>query len=411
MSDRPKESILHVDMDAFYASVEVREDPSLAGKPVAVGGGGPRGVVMAASYEARAFGVHSAMPGVRARRLCPNLIFVPPNFTMYRAESDQILQILFSFTPLVEQISLDEAFLDVGGSIRLFGEPVAIAEKIRARIRSERRLICSVGVAPNKFLAKLASQRAKPDGVVHVPADRIHEFIDPLPADALWGVGEQTAAALERLGVRTVGDISALPPGVLERAFGAGPAAHLTALAVGEDDRAVVPYEPTKQISAEQTFERDLDAPEHIRREVLRLADRVAQRLRSGGLSARTVTIKVRFSDFKTITRSRTLPAPTDVAARIYAAARDLYASLRLHRPRVRLLGVAASGLVAGRGPEQLRIGERPDRWGAADRAADRLRERYGGDTVERAAVAQPRPRPTRRAKTRDGRPEDEGGS
>jgi len=212
---RPAEPILHVDMDAFYASVEVREDPSLAGKPVAVGGGGARGVVMAASYEARAFGVHSAMPGVRARRLCPGLIFVPPNFTLYRAESDQILQILFSFTPVVEQISLDEAFLDIGGSTRLFGEPVAIAEKIRARVRSERSLVCSVGVAPNKFLAKLASQHAKPDGVVHVPAAAIHQFLDPLPCSALWGVGEQTAAALDRLGVRTVGDIVALPDGVL----------------------------------------------------------------------------------------------------------------------------------------------------------------------------------------------------
>ena len=391
------EPILHVDMDAFYASVEVREDQSLAGKPVAVGGGGPRGVVMAASYEARAFGVHSAMPGVRARRLCPNLIFVPPNFTLYRAESDLILQILFSFTPLVEQISLDEAFLDVTGSARLLGDGVEIARGIRREMAAELELSCSVGVAPNKFLAKLASQHAKPDGVVHVPAEKIHEFLDPLPCGALWGVGEQTEAALDRLGVRTVGDIVALPDGVLERAFGPGPAAHLLALAKGEDDRAVVPYEPAKQVSAEQTFERDLDALEHIRRELLRLSDRVAQRLRSGGHSARTVTIKVRFSDFKTITRSRTLPAPTDGAAKIYAAARDLYASLRLHRPRIRLLGVAASGLVAGSGPEQLRIGERPDRWGAADRAVDRLRERYGGDTVERAAVAQPRPRAARR--------------
>ena len=381
-------------MDAFYASVEVREDPSLAGKPVAVGGGGPRGVVMAASYEARKFGVHSAMPGVRARRLCPDLIFVRPNFDLYRIESDAVLQILFSFTPIVEQISLDEAFLDVGGSIRLFGDPVVIGEKIRARVRAERALACSVGVAPNKFLAKLASERAKPDGLVHVPAGGVREFIEPLPPRALWGVGEQTAGALERLGVRTVGDIVALPDGVLERAFGAGPAAHLLALSKGEDDRHVVPYEPAKQISAEQTFERDLDAPDHIRREVLRLADRVAQRLRSSGSSARTVTIKVRFSDFKTITRSRTLSAPTDGAAKIYAAARDLYAALRLHRPRIRLLGVAASGLVAGGGPEQLKIGERPDRWGAADRAVDRLRERYGGDPVERAAVAEPRPRP-----------------
>lgn len=389
-------------MDAFYASVEVREDPSLAGKPVAVGGGGARGVVMAASYEARKFGVHSAMPGVRARRLCPDLIFVRPNFDLYKTESDAVLQILFSFTPIVEQISLDEAFLDVGGSVRLFGDPVVIGEKIRARVRALRALTCSVGVAPNKFLAKLASEHAKPDGLVHVPSDDVRAFLDPLPPRALWGVGEQTAGALERLGVRTVADITALPDGVLERAFGPGPAAHLLSLAKGEDDRHVVPYEPAKQISAEQTFERDLDIPEHIKREMLRLSDRVAQRLRSSGTSARTVTIKVRFSDFKTITRSRTLGAPTDGAAKIYAAARDLYAALRLHRPRIRLLGVAASGLVDGSGPEQLKLGERPDRWGAADRAVDRLRERYGDDLVERATVAEPRPRPIRKSERED---------
>jgi DNA polymerase-4 len=389
-------------MDAFYAAVEVREDPTLAGKPVAVGGGGPRGVVMAASYEARRFGVHSAMPGVRARRLCPELIFVRPNFDLYKTESDAVLQILFSFTPIVEQISLDEAFLDVGGSVRLFGDPVVIGEKIRARVRADRALTCSVGVAPNKFLAKLASEHAKPDGLVHVPVAGVREFIEPLPPRALWGVGEQTAGALERLGVRTVGDITALPDGVLERAFGPGPAAHLLALAKGEDDRHVVPYEPAKQISAEQTFERDLDAPDHIKREMLRLADRVAQRLRSSATSARTVTIKVRFSDFKTITRTRTLSAPTDGAAKIYAAARDLYALLRLHRPRIRLLGIAASGLVSGAGPEQLKLGERPDRWGAADRAVDKLRERYGDDLVERAAVAEPRPRPVRKADRED---------
>jgi DNA polymerase-4 len=204
-----------------------------------------------------------------------------------------------------------------------------------------------------------------------------------------------------------VADILALPDGVLERAFGHGPATHLLSLAEGVDDRVVVPYEAPKQVSAEQTFERDLDAPDHIRRELLRLADRVAARLRSGGYSARTVTIKVRFSDFKTLTRSRTLPAPTDVAARIYAAARDLYASLRLFRPRIRLLGVAGSGLVNGRGPEQLRIGHHPDRWGEADRAVDELRERFGGDAVERAAVSEQRPR-LRRGNPL---PRDEGGS
>jgi DNA polymerase IV len=393
MNERPAEPILHVDMDAFYASVEAREDPSLAGKPLAVGGGGPRGVVMSASYEARAHGVHSAMPGVRARRLCPDLIFVPPHFALYQTESQRILSIFLSFTPVVEQISLDEAFLDVGGSVRLFGDPVTIAGRIRARVLEDRGLICSVGVAVNKFLAKLASERAKPDGIVHVPAGQTRAFLDPLPVEALWGVGEQTASSLDRLGVRTVGELAQLPPGLLERAFGPGPAAHLRALADGRDERAVVPYEPAKQVSAEQTFERDLDVLDQIRRELLRLADRVASRLREAGLSARTITIKVRFSDFKTVTRSRTLPSPTDVGAKIYAAARDLYGALRLFKPRIRLLGVAASGLLAGSGPEQLQIGQPPDRWKDADRAVDSLRARFGGEAIERAAISEQHPR------------------
>lgn len=391
--ERPSEPILHVDMDAFYASAAVREDPSLAGKPVAVGGGGPRSVITSASYEARAFGVRSAMPAMRARRLCPDLVIVPPDFALYRRESKAIHEIFLSFTPLVESVSMDEAFLDVAGSQRLFGEPVQVAARVRTRIQKERRLACSVGVASNKLLAKIASRRAKPDGIVHVPRDRVREFLDPLAVTELWGVGEQTASALDRLGVRFVSDLLALPDGVLERAFGHSPAAHLLRMARGEDERPVVPHEPSKQVSAEQTFSRDLDAPEDVRRELLRLADKVASRLRSGGVSARTVTIKVRFSDFRTVTRSRTLAAPTDVAARLYSAARELYEEMRLHRARIRLLGVAATGLVTGHGPEQLRLGERPDRWREADVAMDRLRGRYGRDAVERAAVSEPRPR------------------
>jgi DNA polymerase-4 len=393
----PSEPILHVDMDAFYASVEARENPDLAGKPVVVGGGGGRGVVMSASYRAREYGIHSAMPMARARRLCPGLVVVSPHFDLYQDESKAIRAIFTSFTPLVEQISLDEAFLDVGGAVRLFGPPPAIAGRVRARVRDERALVCSVGVAPNKFLAKIASRMAKPDGVVHVPADRIREFLDPLPAGALWGVGEQTGAGLDRLGVRTVGELATISPGALERAFGRATAEHLLALAAGRDDRAVVPYEPAKQVSAEETFERDLDARADVHRELLRLADRVAGRLRAGGLSARTVTIKVRFSDFKTITRSKTLDEATDGEARLYEAARALYERLSLHRPRIRLLGVAASGLVAGSAPEQLRIGERDDRWRDADKAIDGLRRRFGSDAVARAAVAEHRPRVTRK--------------
>lgn len=400
--------ILHVDMDAFYASVESRDDPKLRGLPLAVGGGGARGVVMSASYEARRFGVRSAMPSVRARRLCPDLVFVSPDFTRYRAESERIMEILCSFTPLVEQLSLDEAFCDVRGAVRLFGEPPRIAERIRERVRAERDLVCSVGVAPNKFLAKLASAQAKPDGICVVPAaGGVAAFLDPLPVERLWGVGSETATSMRRLGIRTIGELRTLPREVAERAFGASAGPHLLALARGSDDRAVVPHEPAKQVSAEQTFERDLDEARQVRRELLRLSDRVAGRLRASGVSARTITIKVRFSNFRTVTRSRTLGAPTAAATHLYRTARELYEGMRLTRPRIRLLGVAATGLVIGAGPEQLRLGERPDRWGAADAAVDRLRRRFGRDAVEMAAAADRRPRrgetsgPTRRGGAR----------
>jgi DNA polymerase IV len=402
----PAEPILHVDMDAFYASVEARDDRTLAGKPLAVGGAGPRGVVMSASYEARAFGVRSAMPSVRARRLCPDLVFVPPDFERYQAESKRIMEIFTAFTPLVEPLSLDEAFLDVAGAARLFGSPEEIAHQIRDRIRSERSLTGSVGVAPNKFLAKLASAHAKPDGVFVVRAGGERAFLDPLPVIELWGVGEQTAIALERLGVRIVADLLVLPNGVLVRALGPGPAGHLIGLARGVDDRPVVAHEPAKQVSAEETYDRDLDAAADVLREILRLADRVAPRLRSGRLAARTVTLKVRFANFRTVTRSRTLGSPTDSAQTIAAVAKELYERMSLVRPRIRLLGVAASGLVGEAPTEQLQLGERPDRWRHADRAMDTLRRRFGGDAVDRAALADRRrvSRPAPRAPKRDPR-------
>jgi len=393
---RPAEPILHVDMDAFYTSVEARDDPALRGIPLAVGGSGPRGVIMSASYEARKYGVRSAMPSARARRLCPDLVFAPPNFARYRSESEAVMEIFFSFTPLVEQISLDEAFLDVSGGSRLFGSPVAIAERIRDRVKDSRKLICSVGVAPNKFVAKLASQRAKPDGIVHVEADSIREFLDPLPVDALWGVGETTAAALDRLGVRTVAELRALPAGVLSRALGPGLGGHLSDIASGVDERPVIVHEPAKQVSAEETFEADLDATEDIHRELLRLAERVGARLRREGIAARTVTIKVRFSNFNTITRARTLAEPTDLGARLYGAARDLFEKLPLDRPRIRLLGVSATGLTVS-SAEQLRIGTRPDPWREASAAMDKVRARFGSDAVDLAAIADPQPKAKRR--------------
>jgi DNA polymerase IV len=355
VTGHPAEPILHVDMDAFYASVEILKDPSLRGRPVVVGGSGTRGVVMSASYEARRFGVTSAMPAARARRLCPEAVFVSPDFVSYRAYSTRLREVLLSFTPLVEPLSLDEAFLDVSGATRLFGPPDEIAEAVRTRVRDELSLSCSVGVAPNKFLAKLASAAAKPDGVVVVPAGDVASFLHPLPVGALWGVGERTHEILERLGARTVAELSAVPARVLERSLGEAHARHLADLAAGRDDRGVVPYEPPKQVSHEETFDRDLDAEDDVLRELLRLAFRVATRLRADGFRARTVSIKVRLASFATLNRSRTIADATDVGADLYRVAADLYRAIPGERRRIRLLGVAASGLVAA-GADQLAL-------------------------------------------------------
>jgi DNA polymerase IV len=372
----PSEPILHVDMDAFYASVEVLKDSTLEGKPVVVGGAGPRGVVMSASYEARTHGVRSAMPSARARRLCPEVVFVPPDFASYQAYSIRLREVLLSFSPKVEPISLDEAFLDVSGATTLFGEPQEIGRKIRARVREDLALTCSVGVGPNKFLAKLASTRAKPDGLLVVPADEVEGFLHPLPVEALWGVGERTHEVLERLGVRTVRELAAVPLRVLQRTLGEQSARHLSALAAGRDDRTVIPYEPPKQVSHEETFDRDLDEEGQVLRELLRLAHRVGARLRKEGFRARTVTLKVRLASFTTLTRSRTLPDATDTGAELYRVAGELYAGLPPGKRRIRLLGVAASGLVPG-GAEQLAL-VRAGRWKDAEQALDRIDARFG---------------------------------
>jgi DNA polymerase-4 len=385
---RPSEPLLHVDMDAFYASVEVLKDPSLRGRPVVVGSPGPRGVVMSASYEARRFGVTSATPSARARRLCPQAVFVPPDFTSYRAYATRLREILLSFTPLVEPLSLDEAFLDVSGATRLFGPSAQIAARVRQRVRRELSLTCSVGVAPNKLLAKLASGAAKPDGVVVVEADAILDFLHPLPVDALWGVGERTQEVLERLGVRTVGELAAVPRRVLERTLGDGPARHLADLANGRDDREVVPYEPPKQVSHEETFDRDLDAEDDVMRELLRLSFRVAARLRTEGFRARTVGLKVRLASFTTLNRSRTLADPTDAGADLYRTTAELYRSIPGERRRIRLLGVAGSGLVAA-GADQLAL-VRTGRWDDAERALDRIERRFGEGAAIPAALLGP---------------------
>jgi DNA polymerase-4 len=382
---RPAEPILHVDLDAFYASVEVRKDPSLKGKPVIVGGTGSRGVVSAASYEARQFGVHSAMPIVRARRLCPNGIFVAPDFESYRIYSNRFREILLSYTPLVEPISMDEAFLDVGGSVMLFGTPLQMAAQVRSDVETQLGVTCSVGIAPNKFLAKLASEQAKPNGLLLVPTDGVTEFLDPLPVGALWGAGEKTVETLSRLAVRTVGDLDRTPASVLARLLGETQAAWLQGLSRGEDDRSVIPYEPPKSVSHEETFDQDLDDPDVIRREILALSHRVGTRLRKGGYQARTLQLKARLANFTTLTRSKTLPQATDVAADIYDVTKALFEGLPGTRRRFRLIGVAATGLVPA-GEEQLAL-LKQDRWGDVERTVDRIDRRFGADSAMPAAL------------------------
>ena len=382
-------AILHVDMDAFYASVETLKDPSLRGRPVIVGGRGSRGVVTSASYEARAFGVHSAMPIVTARRLCPHGVFRANDFASYTELSERIREVFTSLSPWVEPLSLDEAFVDVSGSARLFGSPVEIARSIKGRIAG-MGLACTVGVAPNKFLAKIASARAKPDGLLVVARDEVESFLHPLPVTALWGVGAQTGEALERLGLKTVGDVARVSRRTLERALGDALGAHLHDLARGIDDRPVRPFEAPKSVGCENTFEADLDSTALVLREVLRLSDRVASRLRTKGLCGRTVTLKVRYSNFKTITRSRTLPEELDAASEIYAVARSMYAKLASEKARVRLLGVSLSGLSPGPPRRQLDLlTARPRRETAASAAIDQIRGRFGEGAVTPATLVE----------------------
>lgn len=384
--------ILHVDMDAFYAAVEVRRRPELRGKAVIVGGAGSRGVVTSASYEARRFGVHSAMPMLRARRLCPQAVVVPPDFASYQAASAGVMAVFKSVTPLVEPISLDEAFLDVSGAVRRLGPPRQVAEYIRATVEDEQRLTCSVGVAATKFVAKLASAHCKPDGLLVVPRDDVVAFLHPLPVAALWGVGAVTEQALVRLGLHTVGDIAQTPVATLKRALGAATGAHLAALSWGRDERAVIALEPDKSVGAEETFPRDVDDPAVIHRELLRLSERTAARLRAAGYVGRTISIKIRFADFTTITRTRTLDSATDVGKTIYLTARVLFDALNLQRARLRLVGVRIEGLAdVETRTEQLMIGAPTHGWREAEQAMDRAVTRFGSGAVRPAALIEPR--------------------
>jgi DNA polymerase-4 len=376
-------TMLHVDMDAFFASVEIKKRPELRGRPVVVGGG-QRGVVAAASYEARRYGVYSAMSMSQALRRCPNAVVLPPDRAAYSAASAEVMGILRDVTPLVEPLSLDEAFLDVSGAVRLHGRPGVIAAGIRATIAERLALTCSVGVAPTKFVAKLASARCKPDGLLVVPAARVLDFLHPLPVTALWGVGARTAEPLHRLGIRTVADLAETPLDALRRAVGSAAAEHLSALAAGIDPRPVEPNDVEKSISADHTLDADLTDEDGVRRELLRLAEEVGGRVRARGFAARTIGIKIRFADFRTVTRVRTLSAWTAATGDIYETAVDLYRGLGLDRPRIRLVGVKCESLCAATAvAEQLTLDLIPDEPGApprkrADHVADAARARFG---------------------------------
>lgn len=380
---------LHVDMDAFHASIEERDRPELAGRPVIVGGDPDRrGVVSAANYVARRFGVHSAMPSAVARRNCPQAIFLRPNIEHYARVSRRIHEIFVRYTPLVEPLSLDEAFLDVTGSVSLFGPPAQIGRRIKQEIREQVRLVASVGVAPNKFLAKIASDLEKPDGFVVVEPDRVEQFLDPLPVGRLWGVGRVGDRSLQRMGISTIGQLRRLPIEVLRERFGS-PGEQLWRLARGIDDRPVLPDHEAKSISHETTFAADVDDPEVLLAWLLELTEQVARRLRRHGLRGRTVQLKVRFADFRTITRNHTLPQPTNLTDEIWRAGAELLRS-RLPRghPPVRLLGVGVSGLDASPTTQQLLFDrQQRARQSQLDAATDAIRERYGRGAVRRAGT------------------------
>jgi DNA polymerase IV len=382
--DAPR-TILHLDMDAFYASVEQRDDPSLRGRPVIVGGHPKRGVVLAASYQVRPSGVRSAMPMARALRLAPDAVVVPPRFQAYAEASEQVFAIFERYTPLVEPLSLDEAFLDVSGSLSLFGLPGAIASRIRADVAKEVGLPSSAGIAAVKFVAKVASDLAKPDGQREVPERETQAFLAPLPVARLWGVGPKLEATLRALGLRTVGDVARADAGLLVEQLG-DTGRHLAALARGEDDRAVVPDRQAKSIGAEDTFAEDTESTDVLQRALHAQGLRVGRRLRRAGLKARTVQLKVKLADFTLLTRRRTLEAPTDDGQRLYREAAELLARLALARA-VRLTGVSAQELVGARSQLGLFIEPeaRSDRLNAA---LDAIAARYGQGAVTPADVA-----------------------
>jgi DNA polymerase-4 len=380
-------TILHVDMDAFFASVSELDYPQYRGKPLVVGAGS-RGVVLSANYAARKFGIRAAMPVARAQRIAPTAIFIPPNHERYSEVSRRVMEIFFEYTPYVEPLSLDEAFLDVTGSQRLFGSGRDIAQAIRRRVSEQEKITCSVGISTTKFIAKLASGRCKPDGMLEIAHDRILTFLHPLPVSEIWGVGPKTNDELQRLGLRTVADIANTPIDTLKRALGESAGVTLYELAWARDYREVVPDAPEKSISAAETFSYDLENREEIFRELLRLTERATHRLRKRELRSKTIGLKVRFSDFTTITRSKTVSLPMNGTHEIYEIAKDLYIALKLDGARIRLLGISLENLSDESGSvEQLELGEREVGWREAQAAIDRAINRFGRDSVKPARL------------------------
>lgn len=384
--DSRSASILHVDLDAFFASVELLEHPELIGKPVVVAGRSGRSVVTAANYPARRYGVHSAMPLAQAMRLCPGAIVLEPHFEKYRALSSQVMAIFDDMTPLVERLGIDEAFLDVSGAGGLLGTPAEIGTLIRRRVHAETRLTCSVGAASTKFVAKLASGRAKPDGLLVIPAEETLAFLHPLPVGALWGVGGAGEKVLLGRGLHTIGDIAATRLEVLERLLGDTAGRRLHDLANGIDARGISVDRQEKSVGHEVTFEVDVFDAHVLRRELLRQANQVGARLRSAGLVGRTVVLKIRYADFSTITRSKTLPEATDLGRRIYEEACNSYEALGRH-PRVRLIGVRMEQLAPVGGSQMSLWDDDDGGWREAERTVDTVTQRFGHSMLGPASL------------------------
>lgn len=381
-------TILHVDMDAFYASVAEKDNPKLKGKAVVVGAG-RRGVVSAANYEARKFGIRAAMPVYKAKALAPHAIFISPDMARYEEVSRSVMSIFHDITPLVEPISLDEAFLDVTGARRLLGDGQTIAKLIRARVEQKEGITCSVGIAHNKFIAKIASNQCKPNGLLEIDPERVLEFLHPLAAKEIWGVGPKTNEQLAKMGLQTVGDIANTPRSTLIRVLGQASGSSLYELAWGRDYRDVEIEHIEKSISSSETFDQDLDSQEEILKEFLRLTERSVERMREKGFAAGTISIKVRFTDFKTISRSKTVDLPITGTQEIFEVVKNLYLTLNLENVLIRLVGVSLDSLVEDEEINQMVLGQRTSGWQQADKAVDRIKNKFGSASLRPARLVE----------------------